>query len=616
MLLFKDSPYYPEHKPGCSVIPPYYLTAYGLAVKQGFRGTEEEWVASLSAVSDWEQTDPEKPDYIKNKPAPLGWVTNEDIDLMFSGGYVGVEDQSAVETPTHMNGFTTPQMFGAVGDGVADDTEAFTQMFSAENVTIVYIPKGNYKISGPVSVPYTIKHIYGDGPKQTGIKLANSTAGFRWNSNTKACYVHIRDLGFSRADDYTELTATAIEGRLANSTFRNIEIEGMGTCMNLQYGSWSLLFDSVFLHDSKNGIIGGGAYVTAGGTGSFNDIKFYNCQFQRLTGSSSDETPGAVLYVRSLGESILFDGCDFEFNRQCFLLCRCPNFKCTNTYFENNESILYLKNSHSGGSYLIDNCWILAYASTMAEKGLTLGNGWLSAIEAQRNGAPGTSSTAEVVIKGCTIKNTMAYKLVKFVPTKSTVNGSEVTNTAIWAGVSFIGNYFDADREFCYFDLFDLTLDGTDGTAKYANFYAPAVPITSDIPMYRCSNLLFYREKRGHRKILATEEYANGNPTSRNTSIVHAIGYINKLSELGDIVSHNATLNMLYVNIHGAVGSYNTTCAGTVTVMYTDGAIALKRLDIAHNCIVIRGVDDISTISRIVFDVHYDQYDGYADINV
>lgn len=32
---------------GCGREPPYYLTAYGIAVKHGFRGTEEEWLASL-----------------------------------------------------------------------------------------------------------------------------------------------------------------------------------------------------------------------------------------------------------------------------------------------------------------------------------------------------------------------------------------------------------------------------------------------------------------------------------------------------------------------------------------------------------------------------------------
>ena len=27
--------------------PPYYLSAYAIAVKHGFTGTEEEWLASL-----------------------------------------------------------------------------------------------------------------------------------------------------------------------------------------------------------------------------------------------------------------------------------------------------------------------------------------------------------------------------------------------------------------------------------------------------------------------------------------------------------------------------------------------------------------------------------------
>ena len=29
--------------------PPYYISAYGLAVKHGFRGTEEQWLESLTA---------------------------------------------------------------------------------------------------------------------------------------------------------------------------------------------------------------------------------------------------------------------------------------------------------------------------------------------------------------------------------------------------------------------------------------------------------------------------------------------------------------------------------------------------------------------------------------
>ncbi len=30
--------------------PPYYISAYGLACKHGFRGTEEQWLESLKAT--------------------------------------------------------------------------------------------------------------------------------------------------------------------------------------------------------------------------------------------------------------------------------------------------------------------------------------------------------------------------------------------------------------------------------------------------------------------------------------------------------------------------------------------------------------------------------------
>jgi hypothetical protein len=45
--------------------PPYYLTAYGLAVKYGYQGTEEEWLASLrgpsgmqTVVKEYEEASP------------------------------------------------------------------------------------------------------------------------------------------------------------------------------------------------------------------------------------------------------------------------------------------------------------------------------------------------------------------------------------------------------------------------------------------------------------------------------------------------------------------------------------------------------------------------------
>ena len=41
---------------GCSERPPFYLTAYGLAVKHGFQGTEEEWINEQRAYVDAAET--------------------------------------------------------------------------------------------------------------------------------------------------------------------------------------------------------------------------------------------------------------------------------------------------------------------------------------------------------------------------------------------------------------------------------------------------------------------------------------------------------------------------------------------------------------------------------
>ena len=49
-------------------------SAYEVALRNGFRGTEQEWLQSLKAEqvqSDWLQTDTNAADYIKNKPELL-----------------------------------------------------------------------------------------------------------------------------------------------------------------------------------------------------------------------------------------------------------------------------------------------------------------------------------------------------------------------------------------------------------------------------------------------------------------------------------------------------------------------------------------------------------------
>lgn len=60
--------------------------------------------------------------------------------------------------------------FGAVGDNVADDTEAFKQAIAQADV--IYVPKGNYKISETLTIP-TNKKIIGQGKEFSWLYFSN-----------------------------------------------------------------------------------------------------------------------------------------------------------------------------------------------------------------------------------------------------------------------------------------------------------------------------------------------------------------------------------------------------------------------------------------------------------
>lgn len=113
------------------------------------------------------------------------------------------EGETYTDTMDVMNGekgddlFVTPQMYGAVGDGVTDDTQAFLSAISASNV--LYIPKGVYKLSQD---EITLQNVtwFGDGMDKSVIALSGTAssndASFFRVSGTNS----FTDMGFNQND--------------------------------------------------------------------------------------------------------------------------------------------------------------------------------------------------------------------------------------------------------------------------------------------------------------------------------------------------------------------------------------------------------------------------------
>lgn len=111
-------------------------SAYEVAVINGFRGTEEEWLKTL--VGPIGPTG--DPGFVidENEPA--------DLDVL-----AWIDPDGSVDASTTI----TPQYFGAVGDGETDDTAAFQQ--AVDSGLNVLIPSGSYRVSNiNISLPISI----------------------------------------------------------------------------------------------------------------------------------------------------------------------------------------------------------------------------------------------------------------------------------------------------------------------------------------------------------------------------------------------------------------------------------------------------------------------------
>jgi hypothetical protein len=105
--------------------------------------------------------------------------TSEQVTFLAAGS--GATQRTALDK---LRDVVSVKDFGAVGDGVADDTAEINAAL-ASGAKMVYIPAGTYKVSATLNVPVNVS-IVGDGPNASIIDgsaatYANLTSGYHIN---------------------------------------------------------------------------------------------------------------------------------------------------------------------------------------------------------------------------------------------------------------------------------------------------------------------------------------------------------------------------------------------------------------------------------------------------
>lgn len=162
-------------------------SAYEIAVMHGFDGTEEEWLefmageiaakATQKAVDQADRSE-EAADRSESAAKEAEQHTREHIHSWLDEHpevTTSVEDHSLTIDKMAIGtlGYVTPQMYGAVGDGVADDTKAIQQAIDSGRK--VFIPKGTYAISSPLAIYSSNFVIEGESINNTKIKKTTNT---------------------------------------------------------------------------------------------------------------------------------------------------------------------------------------------------------------------------------------------------------------------------------------------------------------------------------------------------------------------------------------------------------------------------------------------------------
>ena len=276
-----------------------------------------------------------------------------DTKKLFVGGLnenVGLPTEEYIENKLAYLPINVKE-YGAIGDGITDDTIALQTLLDNENIKTLVFPKGKYKITSPLVIKNNTS-IIGDGKQETSIYLDNntSTSGLSElvnsiTQNVNAILVLANHYSFAKISDiklegyYTKMPKYGIYGlNVDNVVFSNIETF---YCENGSYfGSiWLCTLNHIshfYLGNEGSGLTIGADYRIVGST---------TCKISNV--ASID---GKYPFKISGLSYASFDNCGADTTKEggstyWFASCNGINVTSCGSEFSKSDYIFYISNS-------------------------------------------------------------------------------------------------------------------------------------------------------------------------------------------------------------------------------------------------------------------------------
>lgn len=281
--------------------------------------------------------------------------------------------------PLAVDSFVTPEQFGAVGDGVTDDTAAINRMFSVGKPFVLFSQK-TYKVTAPIDVDANGINIIGNGCTIA----SGSASGFRISETSHD--IEITGINFVQSFEVGSTAAT------------NYGIGILGS-------STTALYQAYNIHIAECSFTGGVLGISAT---NCQNIEISNCQFGSFVYKPSDAAGGYAILEQSCVNVYVHD-CHFKtgdygrhsiyvsVNQQKTENKMSRNVTIERCYFDNSDMTLQA----SGAFYSPNTSAItIRHGEAIAVNGCTLVGGTAIVTAIDEDGAISASITDCTEIDG------------------------------------------------------------------------------------------------------------------------------------------------------------------------------------------------------------------------